>query len=657
MKIAIAQINSTIGDFTGNRTKILEVTHDAREAGAEIVVFPEMSLCGYPPMDLVDQETFIDENLRSLRRLQQELPPAIAAVVGYVGRNHETGGKSLKNVASIIRDGTIQFHQEKRLLPTYDVFDEARYFEPGRTSRTWTNGDHQIGIAICEDIWWESEPDPDRRYPVDPVRDLLDAGATIIVVPSASPYYVGKRKIRRKLLSSIGRTGNVPVVYVNAVGGNDSLIFDGASMITDSTGTDIRECPPFQELLQLFDISTDGTTVNTDTTIPLDLVPNQQPGNPLSTSESATADTAPTSVTADGSPAPTAPKSATVDGSPAPTAPKSATVDGSPAPTAPRHLSVDRSPAHIPAGESENTPTKDDPRYTLGETPWPLSADDLSELESALTLGIRDYLVKTGFSAVHLGLSGGIDSALVAVLAVRALGSDRVRGFLLPSAHSSAGSITDSEKLARNLGIRFDKLPIQPACNAITETLTEQFSGTEPGLAEENIQARVRGLLLMAWSNKKGSLLLTTGNKSELAVGYCTLYGDMAGALAVIGDVFKTEAYALSRYINRDEELIPGAIITKPPSAELRPDQTDQDSLPPYPELDRILASYLISNRTFSQIVTAGYDPETVEQVLSLVGRSEYKRRQAPPVLKVSPRAFGTGRRMPIARRIYEAHH
>jgi NAD+ synthase (glutamine-hydrolysing) len=580
VKIAIGQINSTIGDFEGNRERILNTATQARDAGAELIVFPELSLCGYPPMDLLDHSTFVEENVTALRKTQQSLPHDIAVVLGYVERSYDPAGKTLCNMAVAIRDGVVLFRQAKRLLPTYDVFDEARYFEPAGESLIWHYGGLRLGLAICEDIWWEAESEPGTRYPVDPVRDLLDAGAQIILAPSASPYYVGKRTIRRKLVSSIGRHGGVPVIYVNSVGGNDSLIFDGASMVADATGTIIAECSGFEEDCIVVTVAPPAEGAQAAET----------PGR---------------GIAAVGAPAAEVP---------VPSAPAAVT----------------------PPGAAS------------------LTDSDLEEMEAALLLGIRDYLAKTGFSSVNLGLSGGIDSAVVAVLAVRALGADRVTAFLMPSQYSSSGSVTDAEHLAENLSIRRETLPIRTIYEAFDLALDPHFTGTESGIAEENIQARIRGTLLMAWSNKFGSLTLTTGNKSELAVGYCTLYGDMAGALAVIGDVLKTEVYALARYINRIDEVIPEAIITKAPSAELRPDQKDEDSLPPYPVLDRILMSYLIDNHTYSQIVAEGHDPETVSRVLGLVGRAEYKRRQAPPVLKISARAFGTGRRMPIARRIYE---
>ncbi len=562
MKTAIAQINTTIGDFSGNALRILEFATRARSLGAQMVIFPELAICGYPPMDLLDHDTFVEENLRSLRHLQRDLPPDLAVVVGYVDRSRGGAGKSLQNVVAVVRDGRLYARQAKRLLPTYDVFDEARYFEPGDRSQCFVVDDIRIGIAICEDIWWETEPSPGTRYPIDPVRDLLDDGAQLIVAPSASPFHVTKHEIRTALVGSIGTSGGVPVVYVNLVGGNDSLIFDGGSFAGNAGGEVSFRCTEFSEELAI--VETDDLMTGPD------------------------------------------------------------------------------SSARV---SSTRTVSRDGRGLTDRE---------LERIENALILGIRDYLAKTGFGRVHLGLSGGIDSAVVAVLAARALGAENVDLFLMPSRHSSSGSVTDSQELAANLGARTHTLAIGPIVDAFTETLKSEFSGTEPNVAEENIQARARGNLLMAWSNKFGSLTLTTGNKSELAVGYATLYGDMSGGLAVIGDLFKTEVYALAEHINRTVEVIPRAIIEKAPSAELRPDQTDQDSLPPYDLLDRILSCYLIDNLTIAEIVDTGLDADTVRDVLALVARAEYKRRQAPPVLKISPRAFGTGRRMPIARVVYE---
>jgi NAD+ synthase (glutamine-hydrolysing) len=565
VKIALGQINTTIGDFDGNGDAIRTATVRARSEGAELIVFPELSLCGYPPMDLLDHAAFVEENLKTMRELQRTLPPGIAVVIGYVDRTPTPAGKALQNVAAVILDGRIVFRQAKRLLPTYDVFDEARYFEPARESRVWEFDGVRIGIAICEDIWWETEPVPGSRYPIDPVRDLLDGGAEIILAPSASPFHSGKVATRFQLTSSIGRNSGVPLVYVNSVGGNDSLVFDGYSLVTGRDGSLQHLLTGFSEEVRVVSVDAGGTRGITRTV--------------ADNGAEATAATAP----------------------------------------------------RIP-GETE--------RY--------------ADLEAALILGLRDYLRKTGFSRVHFGLSGGIDSAVVAVIAARAVGPENVKAFLLPSQYSSSGSISDSEELVANLGIAAATLPILPIYEAFTAVLAGEFAGTEPGVAEENIQARARGNLLMAWSNKFGSLTLTTGNKSELAVGYCTLYGDMSGGLAVIGDLLKTEVYGLARHFNRAGTVVPEAIITKPPSAELRPDQKDEDSLPAYDILDEILTRYVIHSETSSQIIEAGHDPDTVTQILHLVGRSEYKRRQAPPVLKISPRAFGTGRRMPIARAIYE---
>jgi NAD+ synthase (glutamine-hydrolysing) len=547
VKIALAQVNPTIGDFRGNAAKTLVAVRRASQEGADLVVLPELGLCGYPPMDLLDQASFVEENLAALREVQHSSPPGVAVVVGYVDLNRTHAGKRLRNVASVILDGRVVFTQAKTLLPTYDVFDEARYFEPAPARATFELAGRRIGIAICEDLWWESEREASTRYPVDPVTDLLDLGASLIVSPSASPYYAGKPEIRLSLLASIGKSSGVPVVYVNMVGGNDNLVFDGGSMVTGPSGELVLRCTPFAEDLRVVD--------------------------------------------------------------------------------------TDRLPP----------PTR-------------LDTDTERDLEQALVLGTRDYLAKSGFERVHLGLSGGIDSALVAVLAAKAVGPERVKAFSLPSRYSSDGSKSDAAELARRVGIRLETLPIEEVFRASLGTLEQLFAGTSPGLAEENLQARVRGLLLMAYSNKFSSILLATGNKSELATGYCTLYGDMNGGLAVIGDLFKTEVYRLARSINaRDGNPIPEPILTKAPSAELKPDQTDQDTLPPYDVLDEILTLYVIDNMTARDIVAKGYEPALVRRVLTMVGAAEYKRRQAPPVLKVSRRAFGTGRRVPIARRIYEA--
>jgi NAD+ synthase (glutamine-hydrolysing) len=559
VRIACGQIDSTIGDFDGNCRKVVAFAEKAREADAAMAVFPELCLCGYPPMDLLEYDLFVEENLKALRRLQQSAPAGIGIVVGYVDRNRGRPGRGLVNAASLVCDGRILHTQAKTLLPTYDVFDEARYFEPAAERRVVSFGGERIGIAICEDIWWEGEPAPGLRYPIDPVAELLDAGATLILSPSASPFHAEKPAVRLGLLSRIGKTSGVPVVYVNAVGANDSLIFDGQSMATAADGTLTWVGAAFEEELAFVDTTRRGPAVA-------------------------------------------------------------------------------------------------------------LPADAQGQIEKALMLGIRDYVAKCGFPRVHLGLSGGIDSALVAVLAVQALGPGRVTVFGLPSRYSSEGSLRDAHALAANLGIPLQVLSIEDICGSFLRTLAPAFEGRPADVTEENIQARVRGTLLMAWSNKTGSLLLTTGNKSELATGYCTLYGDMSGGLAVIGDLLKVQVYAMARSINarsvRDPgrtplapgarpPLIPEAILSKAPSAELRPDQTDQDSLPPYEILDAILQAWVVENRSAAEIAARGFDPVLVRSVLRMVEGAEYKRRQAPPVLKVSPKAFGTGRRIPIARRFY----
>jgi NAD+ synthase (glutamine-hydrolysing) len=543
MKVACAQINPTIGDFSGNVDAVVRFASRAREAGCRLAVFPELCLCGYPPMDLLDYDPFVEENLKALRRVQAAAPPEIGIVVGYVDRNRGRPGKGLLNMAALVAGGRVLHTQAKTLLPTYDVFDEARWFESADARTVFSFAGEKLGIAICEDIWWEGEPAPGLRYPVDPVAELLDAGATLIVSPSASPFYAGKPRIRLDLLSRIGKTSGVPVVYVNAVGANDNIVFDGQSMVTSSEGRLVCLGRAFEEDLVIADTSARGPVVD-------------------------------------------------------------------------------------------------------------LPADATGQVEEALVLGIRDYARKCGFTRAHLGLSGGIDSAIVAVLAAEALGADHLDLFGLPSRYSSEGSVTDARALAAGLGVPLRLLSIEDVFASCLRTLEPVFEGREPDLAEENLQARIRGTLLMAWSNKFNSLLLTTGNKSELATGYCTLYGDMCGGLAVIGDLLKTQVYALACAINARAPLIPEAIIDKAPSAELRPDQRDQDSLPPYETLDAILDRYLMRAMSADEIAADGFDAGLVRSVIRMVERAEYKRRQAPPVLKVSPKAFGTGRRIPIARKL-----
>lgn len=559
MKITLVQMNPVIGDFSGNAKSIVEYASGraASKSAESLVVFPELCICGYPPMDLLDQEAFIEGNLSTLRWLQKALPPGIAVAVGYVDRNRSGSGRALVNAYSVIENGRIVFTQNKTLLPTYDVFDEARYFEPAENRKIYVTKYARIGFAICEDFWWEAPPSPDFKYPVDPVKELLDEGLDVLIVPSASPFVSGKLDTRLRLARSRAREGHIPVLYCNAVGANDSLVFDGRSFAVGPDGSTLAMCGWDEEI-----------------------------------------------------------------------------------------LAVDTGLMVADAGMKR---------------PARVAADDrIAEIRQALVTGIRDYMKKSGFSTACLGLSGGIDSAIVAVLAAEALGSHNVTCIAMPSRFSSTGSIEDSVELCRRVGLRLERLPIEGPFTAYLDLLSVPFAGRPFDLAEENLQARIRGALLMAWSNKFNALLLTTGNKSEIAAGYCTMYGDMCGALAPIGDVYKTDVYALARFLNAEAaaagkpEPIPLPIIEKAPSAELRHDQKDQDSLPEYGLLDAILAMYIEGNATFENIVAAGYDAETVRKVLNLAAKSEYKRRQAAPVIKVTKRAFGVGRRLPLARFIHE---
>ena len=548
MKLAIAQINATIGAFEANTKKIIEYSCRAKKAGADMVLFPELAVCGYPPMDLLDQDIFVEHNIRAVRILQQELPPDIVCGVGFVNRNARASGKSLTNSYALLHAGSLVFEQTKTLLPTYDVFDEARNFESAVSWDVFEWQGERIGIAICEDVWRETET-PGTRYLEDPVRRLLDKGISMLLVPSASPFYTGKYAERLKLARRIAGRGRIPIVYINAVGANDSIIFDGHSFCLD--GDVVINAQSFAEEL----------------------------------------------------------------------------------------LCVDKA---CP------------PSAVLPESPPSV------ELENALVMGIREYMAKCGFTRAHVGLSGGIDSALVAYLAVQAVGAKNITAISMPSRFSSQGSKDDAAELACNLGCRYEVLPIEKVFTAFLDTLLDVFENRPFDIAEENLQARIRGSLLMAYSNKWNSMLLTTGNKSELAMGYCTLYGDMNGALGPIGDLFKTEVFSLCRAINEHtiasvgKPVIPASIIEKPPSAELRPNQKDEDSLPPYELLDEILRLYLFENLSAEEIAARSYDKTLAASIVRTVARAEFKRRQAPPVLKVSPRAFGMGRRMPIARDIYE---
>ncbi|MDR0527452.1 MAG: NAD+ synthase [Spirochaetaceae bacterium] len=586
MRIAIAQINSTVGDFDGNVQKIIDITRRAlEEHDAHLILFPELAICGYPPMDLLDQDFFVENNERALHSLQHGLPPDIACAVGYVSRNTMAAGKSLVNAYGILYGGTLVFQQTKTLLPTYDVFDEARNFESAKSWNLFDWMGERIGFAICEDVWRETET-PGTKYAEDPVRRLMDAGITFLCVPSASPFYANKHSMRLKLASRIAHRGNLLVAYINAVGANDSIIFDGRSFFL--LENNVISANSFEEDLLLIDFnhgelySIAGRDVKTVELSSASPEQSLQTGGVL--------------------------------------------------------LQTGRS---VSEASVQNAP---------------LSLTDTKEIEDALVMGIREYMNKCGFKKAHLGLSGGIDSALVAYLAVKAIGAENVTAISMPSRFSSQGSKDDAAALAKNLGCGYEVIAIEPLFTAFLDALAGVFKGQEFDTAEENLQARIRGSLLMAFSNKWNSMLLATGNKSELAMGYCTLYGDMNGALCPIGDLFKTEVFALCRDINKREnkKIIPQAIIDKPPSAELRPNQKDEDSLPPYDLLDKLLCLYLFENLSAPEIAARGFDKTLAADIVKQVARSEFKRRQAPPVLKVSARAFGMGRRMPIARKIYE---
>ncbi len=551
MKIGLLQLNATIGDFAGNLRKLLEEYRRLASEGAEIVIAPELFLCGYPPRDLLLRPDFIEANLAAVHEAAAATAAresrGAALCVGFVEENASRPGKPLFNAAAWLQDGRVAQVIRKNLLPTYDVFDEGRYFEAAEECRPVEWKGRRIGVTICEDIWNDADfwPAPQRLYRRDPVHELRAAGAEVILNLSASPWYAGKEETRLAMLARVARDEGVPVVQVNLVGGNDELIFDGQSAAFDASGRLLFRGTAFEEGCWTIELP--------------------EAGAPL--------------------------------------------------------------PAPAPAPQRMELTGK------------------------ALALGIRDYVGKCGFKSVALGLSGGIDSAVVAALAVEALGAGAVHGYSLPARYSSAGSLSDAEALARNLGIAYGVVPIENSFLAVETALGPVFEGRAIDATEENIQSRLRGVMMMAISNKFGHLILTTGNKSEMAVGYCTLYGDMCGALAPIADLTKMEVYELARWINREREVIPAASITKPPSAELRPNQTDQDSLPDYAILDRILQGYLVDHRSKAELIAEGFDPAVVADVLNKVTFSEYKRRQAAPGLKVSARAFGMGRRIPVAQR------
>ena len=543
MKIALAQINPTIGDFDGNAKKILEFTRRAEQGGADLVLFPELSVCGYPPADLLEKPAFVARAGQVVEQLAACTAHSRTAILcGYVTPAHHGTGKHVMNSAALLRNGHIEFVQSKMLLPFYDVFDEQRYFAPAHKQRLFSLSGKQVALTICEDAWNDKSFWENRLYSIDPVEELMRSGGSIILNISASPYWRDKRATRRDMLAAIARHHGKSVLMVNQVGGNDSLLFDGSSLALGRDGQVIAQAVSFEEDLIFVD------------------------------TEALTGDMHP------------------------------------------------------------QTDNEDEAIFR------------------ALVLGTRDYVHKCGFSRTIVALSGGIDSAVVAAIAVEALGKENVLGIGMPSPYSSQGSIDDSRHLAENLGIRFEVIPISVLFAEYNQALASMFAGLQPDITEENLQSRIRGNLVMALSNKFNSLVLTTGNKSEMATGYSTLYGDMVGALAVIGDVVKTEVYALARHLNHEREIIPVSIIEKPPSAELRPGQKDTDSLPPYEVLDPILEAYVERYETPEQIAASqGVEIELVRRVVKLVERSEYKRQQAAPVLKVTAKAFGMGRRFPIA--------
>jgi NAD+ synthase (glutamine-hydrolysing) len=541
MRIALCQINPIIGDFDYNTSLIMEAVDKAKAEGSSLAVFPELSLLGYPPKDLLENPAFIDENLIRLERLAIKIRD-IQILCGFVDKNTRKTGKPLVNSAARIEDGHIVGKGGKRLLPTYDVFDESRYFEPAQESLLFELEGKRLGVTICEDIWNFGDFEGVPFYEQNPVSDLIDKHVDILINMSASPYTLGKAHLRMNMLKNISSRYKIPTVYCNQVGGNDDLLFDGLSMVVDNKARPILVGKEFEPDLLIW---------NTEQ------------------------------------------------------------------------------------------------EYHVLNDPW--QAEETSLLKG-LVMGTRDYTLKCGFEKALVGLSGGIDSTLVAVIAQMALGVENVTGVSMPSPFTSNMSKEDARALAANLGIHFEEIPIHDIYQSYKTSLAPAFSGFEEDVTEENIQARIRGNLLMALSNKFNALLLTTGNKSEVATGYCTLYGDMSGGLAVISDVPKTMCYRLARHINKDREIIPNRILTRPPSAELKPDQTDQDTLPPYDALDDILELAVEKNLPFDEIVALGHEPGVVRDVLRRMVVSEYKRRQAPPGLKVTTKAFGYGRRYPIAR-------
>jgi NAD+ synthase (glutamine-hydrolysing) len=541
MKIALCQINPIIGDFAYNTSLILEASERAGAQGCALAVFPELSLMGYPPKDLLERPAFIRENLGQLDKLSKKIK-AIHIICGYVDHNPQAVGKPLVNAVALLGEGRILSRGGKRCLPTYDVFDETRYFEPAEKSLVFDLRGRRIGATVCEDIWTVGDIEGIPRYPFDPVSEIAAQSIDLLVNVSASPFTINKKALRRQILQKLASRYAIPILYCNQVGGNDDILFDGAGMVCDKTGHLVLMGKEFEADFLVWD---------------------------------------------------------------------------------------------------------DAVSYDPIEPPSP--QEEVSILKG-LVMGTKDYVTKCGFGKVLIGLSGGIDSALVAVIAREALGAKNVTGVSMPSPYTSAMSCEDARTLAENLGIEFHEIPITAIFESFSQSLSPLFRGLEPDETEENIQARIRGTLLMALSNKFAAILLSTGNKSETAVGYSTLYGDMNGGLAVISDVPKTMVYRLARHINREREIIPARVLSRPPSAELRPGQTDQDSLPPYELLDQILDLAVVGNLGFEEIVAGGFEPAVVKDVLRRIVLNEYKRRQAPPGLKVTTKAFGYGRRYPLAR-------
>lgn len=549
MKIAIAQLNPIIGNISGNCNQILQAAQEAVNQGVNLLLTPELSLCGYPPKDLLLNLSFVHSMQLKIQELAEKLPSELTVLIGTVTINNNAdiqGEKTLYNSIVLIQENQIKNIFHKRLLPTYDVFDEDRYFESGKEANYFTINQIKFGVTICEDIWNDDKFWGKRNYEINPLKEVAKLSPDLIINLSASPYTVGKQKLRESMLNHAVNRYQIPIIYTNQVGSNDDLIFDGNSVAFNRKGELICRAKSFQEDLIICEYNSENKDL-------------------------------------------------------------------------------------LPAFINQ------------------LSSNENEEIWQALVLGVRDYARKCGFKQAILGLSGGIDSSLVAAIAAEALGKNNVLGVLMPSPYSSNHSITDAEELVKNLGIKSEILPIKEVMKTYDQLLESLFINTEFGIAEENLQSRIRGNLLMALANKFGYLLLSTGNKSEMAVGYCTLYGDMNGGLAVISDVPKTRVFSLCNWLNRDQEIIPPNVIIKPPSAELKPNQLDQDSLPPYDILDDILEKFINKHQSAKKIIESGHNLDVVNKVIKLISRAEFKRKQAPPGLKITDRAFGTGWRMPIA--------